>query len=145
MRPIGQLVNTTDEPAAGELVPHSATGRPEEEVLTLARYADLIQAAWGLSDSEFEDALRLPPGAVRQWRNHDFCFAPLTLARLQRLFVFHEKLRFISLGHPPNFRQVIRRELPASSGVGCRSILAVIRSGDDAMMETVERALYNGF
>ena len=125
----------------GRSGPVGADAAPDAEALALGRYPDILQAAWGLSDPEFETILRLPAGAMRQWCNHELCFANVTLARLNRLFLFHESLRFGAPGHPPNYAACIRRELELDRVVGGGPILDVLLSDDDKALEQLESYL----
>lgn len=126
---------------SGRLSPGDGRAAPTAEALTLNRYPDILQAAWGLNDAEFEAVLRLPPGAMRQWRNHELCFAAGGLTRLARLFLFHEALRFHALGHPPDFPIHLRRVWKSDSVIGARSIIAALRDADDAALEQLARFL----
>lgn len=125
----------------GRSGPIGTDAAPDAEALALGRYPDILQAAWGLSDAEFETILRLPAGTMRQWRNHELCFANMTLARLGRLFLLHESLRFGALGHPPNFAAFVRREWETDSVTGGGTMIDVLSRGDDQALEQLERYL----
>ncbi len=109
------------------------------ETIVLGRYPDVLQAAWGLNDDEFETVLRLPDGAMRKWRNHEVSFTPVTLARLRRLFLFHESLRLRALGHPPKFAAYLRGQSEPDTLIGASSILAALSDTDDQALEQLER------
>jgi hypothetical protein len=121
--------------------PRGGGGPARPEAAFLNRYPDVLQAAWSLSDAEFERIVRLPAGAMRQWRNHELCLAAASASRLARLFLFHETLRFGALGHPPDFAAYLRRVWHSDSVIGARSIVDLLGDTDDRALECLEHYL----
>jgi hypothetical protein len=131
--------------ASSELTEHLGTGRANylrrERVADDERLFDLLQAAWGLEDREFEIVAGLPKGWLWQWRNHYRAPTDDDLARVRRLARFHDALRIVAYGGP-KYRDWWRRRWREDSLIGARTPLDVVLENPNPMLDKLTKYLW---
>jgi len=119
-----------------------ANGVRRQLVTADERLFDLLPAAWGLTDEEFERLAGLPERWMWEWRNHYRAPLDEELAIARRLMSFHEALHCIGAGGQ-HYAKSWRRIWKPDSLIGERSPLqAIIKDGKSALelLETYLRA-----
>lgn len=110
-----------------------ANGERRQLVAAVERLFDLLPAAWGLTDEEFERVAGFPERWMWEWRNHYRSPLDEELAVARRLMSFHEVLGFIGAGGN-SYSKWWRRVWRSNSIIGERSPLqAVLEDGDRAL------------
>ena len=97
---------------------------------------DLLPAAWGMSDSEFERLLRCPPGWIRAWRNHEVFVEPNVSERAARLRRLHNAFRLV-VGEE-GYAEAWRRPWSPDSPIGNRSPWQAYVEQGDLALDTLE-------
>lgn len=97
---------------------------------------DLLPAAWGMTDHDFEQILRVKPGWMRARRNHEVGLGPDVRARLKRLLQFQNALTLIA--RPNGYAETWRRPWKSDSPIGARSIWDAYQQDGDAVFDIVE-------
>jgi hypothetical protein len=105
------------------------------------RLFDLLPAAWGMDDPTFEQLARLPAGWMWQWRNHYRAPSDDELARVRRLFRFHDAIRLVTYGDYPDYPGWWRRCWTETSFIGKRSPLEAVLQ-DPAFLDQLEQYLW---
>jgi hypothetical protein len=96
---------------------------------------DLLQAAWGLTDEEFEQLLRAPAGWVRARRNHEVPSDKLG-ERLARLLKLHQAFRLVM--DPRRYASAWRRPWHPESPLRNRSPWEAYVSDGDAALDVIQ-------
>lgn len=100
---------------------------------------DLLPAAWGMTDREFEQILQSPEGWMRARRNHEVGLGPSIRARLRRLLRFQNALRLIA--HPQGYAEAWRRPWARGSPIEARSPWEAYVEEGDAALDAIEAYL----
>lgn len=97
---------------------------------------DLLQAAWGFDDAEFEKLLHADPGWLRAWRNHEVSPGHQLLERARRLLRLHEAFRLVI--KPGGYAAAWRRRWRATSPIGQLSPWEAYLKGGEAALDVIE-------
>lgn len=97
---------------------------------------DLIQAAWGFDDADFEKLLHADEGWLRAWRNHEVSPDHRLLERARRLLRLHEAFRLVI--KPGAYATAWRRRWRAGSLIGQQSPWQAYLKDGDAALDAIE-------
>jgi len=114
-----------------------ANGERRQRVASEERLFDLLSAAWGLEDSEFETVAGLPERWMWEWRHHYRAARDEDLAIARRLMSFHEALGLIV---PPGrgYAKWWRRRWPTGSLLGERTPLEAVQDDGTTKLDQLE-------
>lgn len=97
---------------------------------------DLLPAAWGMTDRDFEQILLVSRGWMIARRNHEVGLGPDVRVRLRRLLQFQNALALIV--RPNAYAEAWRRPWKSDSPIGARSIWEAYQQDGDAVFDVVE-------
>jgi hypothetical protein len=97
---------------------------------------DMLPAAWGMIDEEFEQLLQTPTGWLQANRNHEVSPGPKILLRLRRLRSLHNAFRTVV--RPQGYAEAWRRVWVHSSPIGKRSPWQAYQEDGDRALDLVE-------
>lgn len=100
---------------------------------------ELLPAAWGMDDSEFEQLLEVPPDWLRAWRNHEVHIGPDVHRRIRRLRKLHDAFRLVF--PPQRHAMAWRRRWRDDSPIGDESPWSAFIKDGDAALDKIEAHL----
>jgi hypothetical protein len=128
---IARLANPRPRGVAALVEGLAARQRREFDVLM-----DLLQAAWGFDDVEFEKLLHADEGWLRAWRNHEVSPDHRLLERASRLLRLHEAFRLVL--KPGGYAAAWRQRGPAGRLIGQQSAWQAYLEVGDAALDIIE-------
>lgn len=98
----------------------------------LALFLDVLPSAWGLTEQQIEQLLKVAPGWLRAWRNHEVRLDSPVRTRIWKLGLLQKRMGLIS--KPEDYCTFWHREWAETSPLGSRSPWqAFEQEGDDAI------------
>jgi hypothetical protein len=89
----------------------------DDEMLGL--FLDVLPAAWGFSEADFEKLLELPRGWLRAWRNHEVAIDDELALEIRELGALQRRLRLLRT--PDGYSRFWHHRWSAHSPIGART------------------------
>lgn len=122
-------------------IPGAPQHQREDNMLGL--FLDVLPAAWGLSEAEFEQLLNLPCGWLRAWRNHEVKIDDELKRDINELGVLQRRIRLVRT--PDGYSRFWHHRWTAGSTIGARTPWQAFVEDGPAVLTALRRHLDSGW
>lgn len=140
---VWNLIDEVIQNAGLSRQPVSDARRTGREQHTLGLFLDVLPAAWGLSEREFEKLINLPEGWLRAWRNHEVEIDNALASDLLKLGALQIGMRLVRT--PDNYAGFWHHRWRFDSPIGARSLWQAFEEDGWPAVEAIINYLHQGF